>query len=121
MAESKRASSRLRLYIHTTSTLHTHPLLSSTVHPLLNASQLQDLLIVGEQIPVGIVQVEDRLANKLASLVIELVGRRSQDRLEDGDELGRELLDRGLAILVCVLLVMFNLPLLSRGSNLQSL
>jgi hypothetical protein len=63
---------------------------------LNNASQLQHVRVVAEQILLGVVEEEDRLANNLASLIIQLLRRRAENRLEDGDQLGCEMLDCGL-------------------------
>ena len=70
-----------------------------------NASQLQHVGVAAEKSLVGVVQKEDGLVDDLARFVIELLRGRAENCLEDGDQLRGELLDGGLIVLICTLLV----------------
>jgi hypothetical protein len=56
--------------------------------------------MVAEQGRVRAVQEEDSLADNLASLVIELLSRGAEHSLEDGNQRRRQLLNRGLVVLI---------------------
>ena len=70
--------------------------------PLRETSELQHVGVAAEETLVGVVKGGNDLAYDLASLIVELVGRRAEHRLEDGDQLGAKLLDGRLVALVCI-------------------
>ena len=67
---------------------------------LEDASKLQRVGVASEESLVGAVEVVDELLNKLTGLVAELILRRAEDRLKNGDDLLSEGVDGGLALLV---------------------
>lgn len=71
------------------------------INSLCDAGELQHVGVAAEQALVRVVQEEDSLADNLAGLIVELLGRRAENCLEDGDQLRRQLLDGGLVALVC--------------------
>ena len=96
-----------------------HHTTSQVINPLRDASELQHVRIVAEQARVRAVQEEDSLADNLAGLIVELLGRGAENSLEDGNQRRRQLLNRGLVALICKLLVRY--PSGRKRKHIQSL
>lgn len=68
--------------------------------PLRDAGQLQHVGVAAEKALVGTVQMMDGLAHNFTRLVVELLRRWAEHRLEDRDKLRGELLNGGLVVLI---------------------
>ena len=75
---------------------------------LLDVGKLEKAGVVGQEVGLGLVEHLDGLCKDLSCLRLELLLGRAEDLLEDGDELGGELLDGGVGVLVEVVDVLVD-------------
>lgn len=75
---------------------------------LLDVSKLEKAGVVGQKVRLCLVEHLDGLLEELSCLRLKLLLRRAEDLLEDTDELGSELLDGGVGLLVEVVDVLVD-------------